>query len=263
MSHKKRALTFHPDCVTNTTYFVIYTGKKCILLVSGFGRSNCKRYVIPLEVYKIVRLFVGTISLETEAKNLSKDIIQCRFGECKAGMNKKMYLINYMPNNAHHQYGMPYFIIDIKKQRASKFGSGRLILTINSPFVSSTVQQYQILRGDTQLVDVTKCEYVKYLISHFESDTNELVCFDEHFEEIYWKVSSNRSKIYEKLKQMIKMSEEEQNIGKDLYAITLKTFTRDRKGNYFILQIVIDVVMESNTDCSSNTKSQKNKPSIL
>ncbi|ETO23370.1 hypothetical protein RFI_13814 [Reticulomyxa filosa] len=66
--------------------------------------------------------------------------------------------------------------------------------------------------------------------------TDDLVCLDENYEEIYFKVSPEREDVYNKIKETMEQGQKE---GKDVYATVLEGPMKEKE-EVSILQMVVD-----------------------
>jgi len=78
-------------------------------------------------------------------------------------------------------------------------------------------------------------EKIEYLVSHMDGD-EDLVCLDEDFEEIFFKLSKTREEVYTAVTECI---ENGQNDGKDVY-VTVLEGPKKQGDKIEILQIVTD-----------------------
>merc|ERR1711908_204209 len=79
-------------------------------------------------------------------------------------------------------------------------------------------------------------ETVEYLVSHMDGDY-DLVCLDEDFEEIYFKLSPKREDVYAKVTETIQLGQAE---CKDVYVTVLEGPMKVNR-TIKILQIVTEV----------------------
>eukprot|EP00488_Nonionellina_sp_1-RS-2012_P004415 TRINITY_DN9927_c0_g1_i1.p1 TRINITY_DN9927_c0_g1~~TRINITY_DN9927_c0_g1_i1.p1 ORF type:complete len:123 (-),score=34.90 TRINITY_DN9927_c0_g1_i1:83-409(-) len=78
-------------------------------------------------------------------------------------------------------------------------------------------------------------EKVEYLVSHIDGD-EDLVCLNEDFEEVYFKLSPEREAVYTKITDCIESGQDE---GKDSY-VTVLEGPKKAGDNIDVLQIVTE-----------------------
>merc|ERR1712154_602069 len=152
---------------------------------------------------------------------------------------------------------IPFRVLSVRRSIGGKGGSAKCWLEIESPFASDVTFRKTICNRATARAWKVKTVRHRYLVVHLDDD--ELVCLDENYEEIYWRVNDRkamRQPLVSKVQWKIRESEAQ---GKDLYAIILESYCRDP---YCILRTVIEVQMQSDGEDLnvSGNKSQRERP---
>jgi len=111
--------------------------------------------------------------------------------------------------------GLPGTVSDLKFSKTGKHGHAKFTYKLRMPH-SGRSSSAMHPGGDHLTRPVM--EKIEYLVSHMDGD-EDLVCLNEDFEEIYFKLSKEREEVYTKVTETI---EEGQNDGKDVYVTVLE-----------------------------------------
>jgi len=129
--------------------------------------------------------------------------------------------------------GMPGTVSDLKFSKTGKHGHAKFTYKLRMPH-SGRASSAMHPGGDHLVRPVM--EKIEYLVSHMDGD-EDLVCLNEDFEEIYFKLSSSREDVYKEVTETI---ENGQNDGKDVF-VTVLEGPKKLGDKIEILQIVTDV----------------------
>jgi len=111
--------------------------------------------------------------------------------------------------------GLPGTVSDLKFSKTGKHGHAKFTYKLRMPH-SGRASSAMHPGGDHLTRPVM--EKIEYLVSHMDGD-EDLVCLNEDFEEIYFKLSKEREEVYTKVTETI---ENGQNDGKDVYVTVLE-----------------------------------------
>jgi len=111
--------------------------------------------------------------------------------------------------------GLPGTVSDLKFSKTGKHGHAKFTYKLRMPH-SGRASSAMHPGGDHLTRPVM--EKVEYLVSHMDGD-EDLVCLNEDFEEIFFKLSKEREEVYAKITETI---ESGQNDGKDVYVTVLE-----------------------------------------
>jgi len=128
--------------------------------------------------------------------------------------------------------GVAGTVSDLKMSKTGKHGHAKFTYKLRMPHSGRAASAMH--PGGDQLYQPVM-EKLEYLVSHLDGD-EDLVCLDENYEEIYFKVSPEREDVYTKLKEIMEQGQKE---GKDVYATVLEGPMKE-KDEVTILQIVVD-----------------------
>jgi len=111
--------------------------------------------------------------------------------------------------------GLPGTVSDLKFSKTGKHGHAKFTYKLRMPH-SGRASSAMHPGGDHLTRPVM--EKIEYLVSHMDGD-EDLVCLNEDFEEIYFKLSKEREETYTKVTETIETG---QNDGKDVYVTVLE-----------------------------------------
>jgi translation elongation factor P/translation initiation factor 5A len=111
--------------------------------------------------------------------------------------------------------GLPGTVSDLKFSKTGKHGHAKFTYKLRMPH-SGRASSAMHPGGDHLTRPVM--EKVEYLVSHMDGD-EDLVCLNEDFEEIFFKLSKEREETYTKITETIETG---QNDGKDVYVTVLE-----------------------------------------
>jgi translation elongation factor P/translation initiation factor 5A len=127
--------------------------------------------------------------------------------------------------------GMPGTVSDLKMSKTGKHGHAKFTYKLRMPH-SGRSSSLMHPGGDHLYQPVM--EKLDYLVSHMDGD--DVVCLDENYEEIYFKLSSTRTDVYPKVKETIETGQEE---GKDVF-VTILEGPMKLKEDIKLLQIITE-----------------------
>ena len=247
--------TFHRDCDIQHTFSVSYDTEQCDTLVAGYSRTECKRFVVPAQITQMIASFVESVifDLETNAESLSHCFEE---GLCQDCWEGNWYV------SAGGRSAVPFRILSIRRFGGGKGCSRKSCLAIESPFASNaSFKNTPLMVSHMNKMWKVKTMRHRYLVSHLDDD--ELVCLDDNFEEMYWRISerkSMKSKMMQQLVHKVKSKiQESEARGKDLYAIVLESYCRDP---CCILRTVVDVQIQSDREDLTGNKCQRQRPTL-
>eukprot|EP00484_Ammonia_sp_Unknown_P001703 CAMPEP_0197022382 /NCGR_PEP_ID=MMETSP1384-20130603/3294_1 /TAXON_ID=29189 /ORGANISM="Ammonia sp." /LENGTH=177 /DNA_ID=CAMNT_0042450425 /DNA_START=79 /DNA_END=612 /DNA_ORIENTATION=+ len=129
--------------------------------------------------------------------------------------------------------GLPGTVSDLKMSKTGKHGHAKFTYKLRMPH-SGRSSSLMHPGGDHLYRPVM--EKVEYLVSHMDGD-EDLVCLNEDFEEVYFKLSAERGDdTYSKITECIETG---QNEGKDVY-VTVLEGPKKLGDNIEVLQIVTE-----------------------
>merc|ERR550525_1098548 len=121
-----------------------------------------------------------------------------------------------IPMHAHDlKTGIPGTVSELNMSKTGKHGHAKFTYKLRMPH-SGRASSAMHPGGDHLTRPVM--EKIEYLVSHMDGE-EDLVCLDEDFEEIFFKISKTREEVYTKVTEMI---ENGQNDGKDVYVTVLE-----------------------------------------
>jgi len=129
--------------------------------------------------------------------------------------------------------GLPGTVSDLKFSKTGKHGHAKFTYKLRMPH-SGRASSAMHPGGDHLSRPVM--EKVEYLVSHMDGD-EDLVCLNEDFEEIFFKLSPERAEVYQEVTETITNGQDE---GKDVY-VTVLEGPKKVNDNIEILQIVTEV----------------------
>jgi len=128
--------------------------------------------------------------------------------------------------------GIPGTVCDLKFSKTGKHGHAKFTYKLRMPH-SGRASSAMHPGGDHLVRPVM--EKIEYLVSHMDGD-EDLVCLNEDFEEIFFKLSKKREEVYTKVTETI---ENGQDDGKDVY-VTVLEGPRKQGDKIEILQIITE-----------------------
>jgi translation elongation factor P/translation initiation factor 5A len=131
--------------------------------------------------------------------------------------------------------GVPGVVSDLKMSKTGKHGHAKFTYKIRMPH-SGRSASLMHPGGDHLLRPVM--EKTDYLVSHIDGE-EDLVCLDENYEEIYFKLSPDREDVYKQVTETLAKAQEE---GKDCMVTVLEGPMKLNE-KIDILQIVTEAKM--------------------
>eukprot|EP01083_Nonionella_stella_P103630 296140_1 len=128
--------------------------------------------------------------------------------------------------------GLPGTVSELKMSKTGKHGHAKFTYKLRMPH-SGRSSSLMHPGGDHLYRPVM--EKVEYLVSHMDGD-EDLVCLNEDFEEVFFKLSEERENVYSKIVECIETGQDE---GKDVY-VTVLEGPKKVGDNIEILQIVTE-----------------------
>jgi translation elongation factor P/translation initiation factor 5A len=128
--------------------------------------------------------------------------------------------------------GVPGTVSDLKMSKTGKHGHAKFTYKLRMPHSGRTATAMH--PGGDHLYQPVM-EKLEYLVSHIDGD-EDLVCLDENFEEIYFKVDTQREDVYTKLKDIIEQGQKE---AKDVYVTVLEGPMKEKE-DISLIQMVVD-----------------------
>mmetsp|Transcript_3044 Transcript_3044/g.5124 ORF Transcript_3044/g.5124 Transcript_3044/m.5124 type:complete len:177 (-) Transcript_3044:306-836(-) len=128
--------------------------------------------------------------------------------------------------------GLPGTVSELKMSKTGKHGHAKFTYKLRMPH-SGRSSSLMHPGGDHLYRPVI--EKMEYLVSHMDGD-EDLVCLNEDFEEVFFKLSTEREDVYAKVTETIEKGQEE---GKDVY-VTVLEGPRKQGDNIEVLQIVTE-----------------------
>jgi len=128
--------------------------------------------------------------------------------------------------------GVPGTVSELKMSKTGKHGHAKFTYKLRMPHSGRSATAMH--PGGDHLYQPVM-EKLEYLVSHIDGD-EDLVCLDENFEEIYFKVSPDREDVFQKLKETMEQAQTE---GKDVYATVLEGPMKEKE-EVTIVQLVVD-----------------------
>jgi translation elongation factor P/translation initiation factor 5A len=128
--------------------------------------------------------------------------------------------------------GMPGIVSDLKMSKTGKHGHAKFTYKLRMPH-SGRASSLMHPGGDHLYQPVM--EKLEYLVSHLDGD-EDIVCLDEEFEEVFFKLSPTRTDVYDKVKETIAAGQEE---GKDVF-VTVLEGPMKMKEEIKLLQIIVE-----------------------
>eukprot|EP00483_Globobulimina_turgida_P002288 UN02290 len=110
--------------------------------------------------------------------------------------------------------GLPGTVSELKMSKTGKHGHAKFTYKLRMPY-SGRSSSLMHPGGDHLYRPVM--EKVEYLVSHIDGD--DLVCLNEDFEEVYFKLTEDREAVYNKITDCI---DNGQDNGKDVYVTVLE-----------------------------------------
>jgi len=129
--------------------------------------------------------------------------------------------------------GLPGVVSDLKMSKTGKHGHAKFTYKLRMPH-SGRASSLMHPGGDHLKRPVM--EKIEYLVSHLDGD-DDLICFNDDYEEIYFKVDPERD-VYPKIEEAIEKGQSE---GKDVYVTVLEGPMKQGNKEIEILQLVTDV----------------------
>jgi len=129
--------------------------------------------------------------------------------------------------------GIPGTVCDVKFSKTGKHGHAKFTYKLRMPH-SGRASSAMHPGGDHLCKPVM--EKIEYLVSHMDGD-EDLVCLNDDFEEIFFKLSPEREDVYKTVTETIETGQDE---GKDVY-VTVLEGPKKVGDNIEILQLVTDV----------------------
>jgi translation elongation factor P/translation initiation factor 5A len=111
--------------------------------------------------------------------------------------------------------GVPGTVSELKMSKTGKHGHAKFTYKLRMPHSGRSSSQMHP-GGDHLLKPIM--EKVEYLVSHMDGE-EDLVCLDDNYEEIYFKLSKSRDDVYGKVVETISKASDE---GKDCYVTVLE-----------------------------------------
>jgi len=128
--------------------------------------------------------------------------------------------------------GLPGTVSELKMSKTGKHGHAKFTYKLRMPH-SGRSSSLMHPGGDHLYRPVM--EKVEYLVSHMDGD-EDLVCLNEDFEEVFFKLSPEREDVYTKITECIEKGQDE---GKDVY-VTVLEGPKKTGDNIEVLQIVTE-----------------------
>lgn len=128
--------------------------------------------------------------------------------------------------------GCPGVVSEVKMSKTGKHGHAKFTYKLRMPH-SGRASSLMHPGGDHLLRPVM--EKVEFLVSHMDGE-EDLVCLDENFEEMYFKLSKEREDVYPKIVETIEKGQAE---GKDV-VVTVLEGPMKQGDEVQILQIVVE-----------------------
>merc|ERR1712087_131643 len=169
-----------------------------------------------------------------------------------------------------HELTVPARVLSVQHMGGGKGCSRKSRVTLESPFASNDVFKREVILSHSWRCNIWPVETVRqrYLVSHI--DDEYLVCLDENYEEMHWRVSDRKwmaSEANQKLMQRVRVAVDDAEArGNDLYAVVLESYCREP---YCILRTVVDVSPHAHVarlnseDYIESNKSQRQRPAPL
>lgn len=129
--------------------------------------------------------------------------------------------------------GVPGTVSDLKMSKTGKHGHAKFTYKLRMPH-SGRSSSLMHPGGDHLLRPVM--EKVEYLVSHLDG-TEDIVCLNDDFEEVYFKLSPTREDVYKKVTETITTGQDE---GKDVYVTVLEGPMKQGTKEVEILQIITE-----------------------
>ena len=257
---------FHRDCDIKYTFPVRFANEQCETLVSGFSRAECTRYKVPSQVSKIITAFVCDEHLEFTHEANEETLAHCFGPQLNAVYLSKG---NWYIFGEYDSSIVPSRVLSVQHMMSGGKGCTRKSrLALESPFASNDAFKRDLFVRHSPHCRIWPVKTVRhlYLVSHIDDD--ELVCLDEDYEEMYWRLSDRKwmaNAGNQKLLQRVRVAVQEAEArGDDLYAVVLESYCREP---YCILRTVVDVSpgdgRQNTEDNLESNKSQRQKPALI
>eukprot|EP01084_Bolivina_argentea_P164311 285668_1 len=136
----------------------------------------------------------------------------------------------------HSETGYSGQIKSLKKIKCAKHGHCKVVYELRLPHNNTVKKESFKIK---QIIKQSLVNKFDYLVSYYDQTTNQVVCFNDDFEQVYLSISNNKNnKIFDKLLKCIDSAE-----NKDCYVtvIELPKVSLKNEDDVEILQIIYDV----------------------
>ena len=186
-------------------------------MVSGYLRTLQIVQTIQTDIVKICDQYYNTPKLyhkDCIAKfypintNLSLRIVKMKATKLKNGQWCMDDRISKLPG----------IVSKLQYTKPGKHGYGRYSFYLSSPFSSNKkIESFRRLRHGGEDIYCPIMKTLEFLISSISDD--DLICLDENYEEVIFKISKDRKQIYDEIWQKFNKA---QNKGVNVYAVVLE-----------------------------------------